>query len=78
VTLLESSLKQPRSPIVDLDIVGEKELKQLLVNWNQTQQDFGTESCLHERITQQAEKNPSAIALRFGDQSLTYQQLNER
>jgi len=86
VTLLESSLNQPRSTIADLDIVGEQELKQLLVNWNQTQQDFGTESCLHERITQQAEKTPSAfakhgrspIALRFGDQSLTYQQLNER
>ncbi len=77
-TLLESSLNQPRTSIAHLNVVGEQERQQLLVNWNQTQQDFATEDCLHARITQQAQATPGAIALRLGEQFLTYQELNER
>jgi len=78
LTLLENSLTQQKMSISELGVVGERERHQLLIDWNQTQQQFTGSKCLHERITQQAEKNPSAIALRFGDQSLTYQQFNER
>jgi len=78
VTLLESSLTQPRVSISQLDVVGERERHQLLIDWNQTQREFTGSKCLHERITEQAKLNPRAIALRFGDRSLTYQQLNEQ
>ena len=78
VTLLESSLTQPKVSISELDVVGERERHQLLIDWNQTQREFTGSKCLHERITEQAKLNPSAIALRFGDRSLTYQQLNEQ
>ncbi|MFP4135087.1 MAG: amino acid adenylation domain-containing protein [Halothece sp.] len=78
LTLLDSSLSEPQKPISQLEIVGEKEREQLLVHWNQTQREFTGSKCLHERITEQAKANPSAIALRYQDQSLTYQQLNEQ
>ena len=78
LTLLENSLNEPRKPISQLEIVGEKEREQLLVHWNQTQREFTGSKCLHERITQQAELTPDAIALRYQDQALTYQQLNEQ
>jgi amino acid adenylation domain-containing protein len=78
LTLLTHSLQQPRAAISQLPIVGDSERQQLLVNWNQTQRDFGTQDCLHQRIAQQAETTPDAIALRFGGECLTYQQLNEQ
>jgi hypothetical protein len=78
VTLLESSLTQPKVSISELDVVGERERHQILIDWNQTQREFTGSKCLHERITEQAKLNPSAIALQFGDRCLTYQQLNEQ
>ncbi|QGT81399.1 non-ribosomal peptide synthetase [Pseudomonas coronafaciens] len=46
--------------------------------WTQTVQRYPSEHCAHQRIETQAERTPQAIALSFGGEQLSYQQLNRR
>ncbi|NAO25985.1 amino acid adenylation domain-containing protein [Pseudomonas syringae pv. dysoxyli] len=46
--------------------------------WTQSVQRYPSEHCAHQRIETQAERTPLAIALSFGDEQLSYQQLNCR
>ena len=50
---------------------------ELLAEWNQTQAHF-PDACVHELFERQAASTPTAAALVFGDQRLSYQELNER
>ncbi len=46
--------------------------------WNATQQGFPQYPCIQHLFEQQVERAPQAVALCFGDQSLTYQELNQQ
>ncbi|MCF5196777.1 non-ribosomal peptide synthetase [Pseudomonas syringae] len=46
--------------------------------WTQSVQRYPSEHCAHQRIEAQVERNPQAIALSFGDEQLSYRQLNQR
>ena len=46
--------------------------------FNQTEQAFPDDVCVHTLFEAQAEANPNAIALTFAGDTLNYQQLNER
>lgn len=43
--------------------------------WNDTQVDFPPVRCLHQLFEEQARRSPDAVAVTFGESSLTYQQL---
>jgi amino acid adenylation domain-containing protein len=58
--------------------LNEAERRQLLSGWNNTQTDYPRNLCIHQIFTDQAEKRPDAIALKFRDQQMTYRQLNAR
>jgi amino acid adenylation domain-containing protein len=49
-----------------------------LFDWNQTAVEFQRPKTLHELFEGQVRKTPDAVAITFGDQSLTYQELNQR
>nr|VFJ99651.1 MAG: AMP-binding enzyme [Candidatus Kentron sp. H]VFK01137.1 MAG: AMP-binding enzyme [Candidatus Kentron sp. H]VFK04145.1 MAG: AMP-binding enzyme [Candidatus Kentron sp. H] len=49
-----------------------------LIEWNNTLQDYPREQCVHRLFEQQVARTPAAIALVFGQQQLTYGELNER
>ncbi|MCF5573322.1 non-ribosomal peptide synthetase [Pseudomonas syringae] len=50
----------------------------LPVAWTQSLQRYPSEQCAQQRIDTQAERTPQAIALSFGAEQLSYQQLNRR
>ncbi len=54
------------------------ERHQLLVEWNDTATEYPRDRCVHELFEEQAAQTPDAVAVVFGDQQLTYRQLNER
>lgn len=64
--------------VAEIPILTESERNQLLVEWTATQADYPRDKCIHELFEAQAEKTPDAIALVFGDQQLTYGELNRR
>lgn len=78
LTLIENILADPTQPITQINLMTADELHQMLVAWNQTQQHYPTELCLHHLFEAQVERTPHQVALRFGYESLTYRALNER
>ncbi|MBO1052850.1 MAG: amino acid adenylation domain-containing protein [Dolichospermum sp. DET50] len=52
-----------------------KEQLQILVGWNNTVTDY---QCIHEWFEEQTQQTPDHIAVVFGHEQLTYQQLNQR
>jgi len=76
--LLEAIVANPEQRIADLPLLSESELHQLLVEWNNTQADYPQDRCIHQLFEAQVEQNPDALALVFGDKTLTYRELNIR
>ena len=58
--------------------LSEQQLQKLLVDWNDTGADYPRHLCIHQLFEQEAERRPRAIALRFRDRQMTYEQLNYR
>jgi len=54
------------------------ELQQLLVDWNDTAADYPKEQSLHGLFAAQVKRTPDAVAVSFGEQELSYRELNRR
>lgn len=63
--------------ISDLPISLNQDLKKIEL-WNQTEQAFPTNNTVHQLFEQQVIKTPTAPALMFEEQTITYQELNQR
>ncbi|HSQ38808.1 MAG TPA: amino acid adenylation domain-containing protein, partial [Anaerolineales bacterium] len=61
-----------------LPMLTQAEERQLLVDWNSTQVDFPGDQCIHQLFEAQVERTPDAVAIVFGQQTLTYRELNQR
>ena len=77
-TLRESIAANPEERISRLGLLPELERDQLLVEWNDTQTILPQRLCLHQRIEDQADRTPDAVALCFEKETLTYSQLDRR
>jgi amino acid adenylation domain-containing protein len=77
-TLLEGALGGSEQRVSKLPLLSEAERHQLLVEWNDTSTDYPRDECVHRLFERQARQTPDAVALVFGEKSLTYQELNKR
>ncbi|WP_353931424.1 non-ribosomal peptide synthase/polyketide synthase [Okeanomitos corallinicola TIOX110] len=78
VNLLEAIVVNPQEQINQLPFLNPEEKQQLLVAWNDTEKAYPHEQCLHQLFEEQVKTTPDFIAVEFGEQQLTYQQLNSR
>lgn len=76
--LLEQMTTHAERRIPELAILTDEEQRQLVVEWNLTQQPYPSENCLHELLEIQAQKAPEAVAVVFEEQALTYKELDRR
>lgn len=76
--LLEAIVANPQQPVSQLPLLTECERHQLLVEWNDTAADYSYDKCIHQLFEEQVERTPNAVAVVFGDEKLTYRQLNNR
>jgi len=77
-TLLEAVARDRQTPVSQLPILTEGESRILLVEWNYTSNDYPRERCVHQLFAAQANRTPDKVALVFGEQRLSYRELNER
>ncbi|HYP28246.1 MAG TPA: condensation domain-containing protein, partial [Blastocatellia bacterium] len=75
--LLESISSNPDLRISELPMLGAAERRRLLVEWNQTQQEYPSDTCIHTLVEQQAELTPQALAVADQKERLSYRELNE-
>jgi len=76
-TLLEAIATDSDRRIRDLSLSNEAELRQLLIEWNQTQAPYRTDTCVHQLFEQCAIQTSDALAVSCDRQQLTYRALNE-
>ncbi|QOT01327.1 amino acid adenylation domain-containing protein [Brevibacterium sp. JNUCC-42] len=60
------------------DLLSEVEKEKLLTIFNRTEAKYPREKTIHELFQEQAEKNPEQVALVWGEDRLTYGELNEK
>ncbi|WP_193075958.1 non-ribosomal peptide synthetase, partial [Pseudomonas sp. FME51] len=78
LNLLEGIVKTPSQRIAELLLLSPEEQQKVLHDWNRTEASYPSDQCIHQLIEAQAEIAPDAVAVVFGAQELTYQQLNQR
>ncbi|WP_313053319.1 non-ribosomal peptide synthetase [Pseudomonas lopnurensis] len=76
--LLEAICAQPEKRVAELPMLGESERQFILAQWDQTQLDYPSDRYVHQLIEDRARQTPDAVAVIFGDQQLTYGQLDAR
>jgi amino acid adenylation domain-containing protein len=85
-TLLENVVENPETPIGELEIISEAERKRILLDFNRAgakypcdgSGDGSEDSLAHQLFEEQAARTPENVAVIFGDQQLTYAELNAR
>ncbi len=77
-TLLQAVVTNQEARIAELPLLTTAQRHQLLVEWNNTQVDYSFDRCIHQLFEKQVKRTPDAVAVVFGNQQLTYQQLNTR
>ncbi|MDZ8221786.1 amino acid adenylation domain-containing protein [Nostoc sp. ChiVER01] len=77
-TILEGILANPKQRISELPLLTPAERQQLFIEWNKTQTDYPRHACIHQLIEAQVESTPNAVAVVFGNEQLTYRELNSR
>ncbi|PYK62978.1 MAG: non-ribosomal peptide synthetase, partial [Verrucomicrobia bacterium] len=75
--LLEGILAGPDKRLSELPLLAETERHRLLVECNRTQTDYPQEKTISALYEAQAARTPDAMAVVFGEQHLTYRELNQ-
>jgi amino acid adenylation domain-containing protein/non-ribosomal peptide synthase protein (TIGR01720 family) len=77
-TLLSAIANDPERRISELPLMTAQELNTVVREWNHTETPFLANSCLHDLFLDQVRRTPDSVALEFGDQHLSYAELNAR
>lgn len=75
---VEWVVHHPESCIRDIVFLGQAERQKLLKDLNNTQTDYPQDRCVHQLFEAQVDSTPNNIAATFGNQFLTYQELNAK
>ncbi|KAF9350171.1 hypothetical protein BGX34_001376, partial [Mortierella sp. NVP85] len=77
-SMLQAIAADTDQPVMSVDILSQAERGLILRKWNETEQVYPADLCVHQLFEQQVERTPQATALVFNGQSMTYIELNER
>ena len=76
--LLAEVVADPDQTISELPLITEDERRLMLVEWNQTRKTFDAAGNVQQLFEYQVSQTPDAVAVKFGETSLTYAELNRR
>ena len=77
-TLLYGIVSNPDTPICELPLLREEERHQVLAAWNDTAVDYPKDKAIHQLFEDQVRRTPDAVAAVFGEDRVTYSELNRR
>ncbi|MGA2413950.1 MAG: amino acid adenylation domain-containing protein [Candidatus Sulfotelmatobacter sp.] len=75
--LLQSVVASPAERISELQILPERERHRLLIEFNASRRSYPL-TLVHQRFEAQAANTPQGVAVKCGDQQLTYRALDQR
>jgi len=78
VNILEGIIADPDRRISEYSLLSEAEKNDLLYEWNDTQRPYDIESPFPALFEAQVERSPYSIAASFGQEHITYLEMNSR
>ena len=75
---LDGVAAKPKSLINQLPMMTIPQRQQVLVDWNETSLDYPLDATLSSEFSRQASETPNDVAVKFGDESLTYAEVETR
>src|SRR5215217_2743367 len=76
--LLRNLSSRPEARLSALPLLPPDERQRVLEAWNQTAVEFPREGCVHHLFEEQVALRPDAVAVEFGEQRLSYRELEAR
>lgn len=73
--VLENVTRNPDIKISEIELLSEDESELIISSWNSTEADYPKDKGIHHLVEEQASKTPDAVAVRFGEQKITYEEL---
>ena len=78
VILVRSALDEPDRTVPALALMTPGERRRVVEDWNRTDRSFPPTASLQAMFEAQVQRTPSAAAVRFGHERVTYEELNQR
>ncbi len=78
IHLISQLLEVPEKPYSQISLLHPEEYNQIIYQWNDTNKYYPKDKMVHQLFQEQVERVPDCTALAFGQQRLTYKELNER
>jgi len=76
--LLENAISQPQARVSELSLLSPAERMQLVGSWNNTRTNYPRSECIHQVFEERVARNPDASAVKYGEETLSYRELNAR
>ncbi|MGE7955443.1 non-ribosomal peptide synthase/polyketide synthase [Pseudomonas sp. NPDC089530] len=76
--LLQAMAADRQQSVGQVVLLDANEQQQILSLWDRTDSGFPAQRLVHELVSDRARENPQAVAVLFGDQQLTYGELESR
>ena len=76
--LIDSFVNNPDTTPGLLEIMTTAEREQILVEWNRSDAAYPADACMHQLFERQVDEQPEAVALVYGEQQVSYRELDER
>ncbi|HEX7333474.1 MAG TPA: amino acid adenylation domain-containing protein [Pyrinomonadaceae bacterium] len=77
-TLLEAIVADTGQAVSEMPLLTAAEQRRLLVEWNDNGTGYTGDACIHDRFEAQARRAPDATAVVFGEEEISYGELNQR
>lgn len=78
INILTQIVNNPDLKISDINIISDVEREQILNSFNNTTTVYDDNKMVHNLFEEQVERTPDSIALIFGDEKLTYRELDNK
>ncbi|HET7228870.1 MAG TPA: amino acid adenylation domain-containing protein, partial [Longimicrobium sp.] len=78
VRVLEQMADGADRPLSALSLLDEAEWRQVVEEWNRTEAPYPANLCVHQLFEAQVDRTPDAVAVVFGNESLTYREVDAR
>ncbi|WP_156483806.1 AMP-binding protein, partial [Azotobacter vinelandii] len=78
LNLLAGIVHQPERRIGELPLLDPEEYRRIVRDWNRTEARYPSERGVHQLIEEQVARTSEAVALVFGEQEMSYGELNRR
>jgi amino acid adenylation domain-containing protein len=66
------------TPVASIEVMPAAEFERIVHDWNDTSRAFPLERCAHQLFAEQAARRPEATAVVYGEERLSYGELNVR